>query len=313
MTRRTLFRAIGVAVSLACLSYFMVEAQKVWSSSKGAIDLAGMSRKMPLAAMFWIAAYLAFGGTWHYLLRLSGLRPSMSKSFGIYLTAQLAKYLPGNVAHHAGKIYLSVKHGLPASTVGVCMVVELVLAVLCAGVLAIPLLDLLLDRPSPPAHPIVLIALVLALFALVASAAVLVWRMPRLHAMREQLKGMLLVAKASGSMRFAAASVSCTLIGMILASISLLALCGLEQFDDYDKIVKGVALFCIAWIAGFLTPGAPAGLGTREAILVEGFRPIVGAELAIGATILLRLLSVSVDFFAFLLGVVLLRRSAHRT
>ena len=36
-------------------------------------------------------------------------------------------------------------------------------------------------------------------------------------------------------------------------------------------------IFATAWVAGFVTPGAPAGVGVREAALTVGLTPICGA------------------------------------
>ena len=63
-------------------------------------------------------------------------------------------------------------------------------------------------------------------------------------------------------------------------------------------------LFSLAWVAGFVTPGAPAGLGIRDAILVTGLSAVYGAGIAIGLTILLRMTTISGDGLSFASGIV---------
>ncbi len=63
-----------------------------------------------------------------------------------------------------------------------------------------------------------------------------------------------------------------------------------------------ISLFAIAWTAGVITPGAPSGLGIREAVLVVGLSPIAPAADAVLIAGLLRLLTVSGDVLFFLFG-----------
>ena len=63
-------------------------------------------------------------------------------------------------------------------------------------------------------------------------------------------------------------------------------------------------LFSLAWLVGFVTPGAPAGLGIRDAILVTGLSAVYGAGIAIGLTILLRIITIAGDGLSFGMGTV---------
>jgi uncharacterized membrane protein YbhN (UPF0104 family) len=70
-------------------------------------------------------------------------------------------------------------------------------------------------------------------------------------------------------------------------------------------IVAATGVFTVAWTAGFLTPGAPAGLGVREAILVLGFTPLYGEAAAIGMAGALRIVSVIGDGLSFGIGLLI--------
>jgi uncharacterized membrane protein YbhN (UPF0104 family) len=71
-----------------------------------------------------------------------------------------------------------------------------------------------------------------------------------------------------------------------------------------------VSLYSVAWIAGVLTPGLPAGLGVREAILVQGLSPLLGATEALGSALLFRLLTTLADAIVFGIGMLMLRLAA---
>ena len=65
-------------------------------------------------------------------------------------------------------------------------------------------------------------------------------------------------------------------------------------------------LFGVAWIAGYLVPGAPGGLGVREAVMLLLFAPMVGPGVAVGISISMRVANMLGDGLAFLCGM------AHR-
>ncbi|KJV31636.1 lysylphosphatidylglycerol synthase domain-containing protein [Luteibacter yeojuensis] len=61
--------------------------------------------------------------------------------------------------------------------------------------------------------------------------------------------------------------------------------------------------FCaIAWLAGYLLPGAPAGLGVREGVLLALLAPTTGESTAIALGITLRLGATIADIMAFAAG-----------
>jgi hypothetical protein len=88
------------------------------------------------------------------------------------------------------------------------------------------------------------------------------------------------------------------LYGLIL---DLLALFVFGVSESHLFLFTG--LFAIAWLSGFITPGAPAGLGVREFLLALLLRPFLGEAVAINLTLLVRFLHVLADGLAFTMGV----------
>ena len=60
-----------------------------------------------------------------------------------------------------------------------------------------------------------------------------------------------------------------------------------------------IAAFSLAWAAGFLTPGAPAGLGVREAALVAALGGLLGEPTVLLAALALRVVTVLGDTLFF--------------
>ena len=88
-------------------------------------------------------------------------------------------------------------------------------------------------------------------------------------------------------------------------ALDMLARGSLEVADSHFTLLTGV--FAVAWVAGYVTPGAPGGLGVREAILIAGLGPIYGPGTAAALALIVRVCSVVADGLGFLSGLVLRR------
>ena len=74
-------------------------------------------------------------------------------------------------------------------------------------------------------------------------------------------------------------------------------------FDEEIRSFTIIAgMFAAAWLAGFLAPGAPAGLGIREVLLVQVLSLAYPDPTALGATMILRVVTTLGDATAFVIG-----------
>jgi len=65
-----------------------------------------------------------------------------------------------------------------------------------------------------------------------------------------------------------------------------------------------IGLFALSWLAGFLTPGAPSGLGIREAMMLLFLGGLVDESVLLTAIVLHRAMGVVGDVFVYGLGLV---------
>ena len=70
-----------------------------------------------------------------------------------------------------------------------------------------------------------------------------------------------------------------------------------KSIEISDRIVaaKVTIIFSIAWVAGFIIPGAPGGIGVREAVIIFFLTPIIGEAESITVSIGLRLVTLLGD------------------
>ena len=62
-----------------------------------------------------------------------------------------------------------------------------------------------------------------------------------------------------------------------------------------------IGLYSFSWMIGFITPGAPAGLGIREVLISSLLKGIVGEQIIITSVIIFRIITITGDIIAFFL------------
>lgn len=298
MISRRSAHLIGAVVSLICLGFF---ARTVAAYAGSIASIAAEAWwQLPLALPLYAAGYLASAAAWVRILRVLGGTTTLRTGAAILWTAQFGKYLPGNVGHHVGRVAIAGRFGLAAGIVVKSMALEMGLVVALIVLFAIPSVGNLLERLEMK-------WLFTAAAFVSVILGVLLWyrwmRGPASAAARGivPLIGPMLVktwlpvvAVLAGAIILTGASLVPLTLGLAVEPLGALHI---------------VSLFCVAWLAGFVVPGAPAGLGVRELILAEGLAPMIGHDQAVMAALLFRLLTVVADLIAFVAGVLLLKYS----
>jgi uncharacterized membrane protein YbhN (UPF0104 family) len=101
---------------------------------------------------------------------------------------------------------------------------------------------------------------------------------------------------------------------ILAALLSFYALCGfllwtlagaLGRASDAAPWTTLTGAFATAWLAGFLSPGVPAGLGVREAVLLLLLPPAMGDAATVSVTLAMRLTTTLGDLLFFCVAQVL--------
>jgi len=283
VTRQAKFLAYlgGTALLILSLVYVGASIIRNW----GSVEQARLhSIPWLLAAMaIYAISHLTTGLSWPLAIRQLGQRISVRDGLRIGLVAQIGKYLPGNIAHYAGRGVLAKRLGIPLRVSGIATAIELGSALTAAMLLAAA--GLLLDpRTLAWLPPISTSSAAILMAATIALAAMAVW----------------LLRKGSHPALLAAPTL-CLAASFGLSSLSV---CALAYALGFAPIPVPVAIgaFSLAWAAGFVVPGAPAGIGVREATLLALLSPIIGTGPAVTVAIAHRLVTAAVDALAALVG-----------
>jgi len=313
MNSNKFLHGFGVLLATSAVFWFgfqLVKYSSVFNSftSKGAV-FAG------LGVLVYSASALVSGSAWYFLLRSVGeYRIQLRQALSICFLSQAGKYIPGNIAQHIGRVALAKRHDLGMRNTLFTMFLETVWVVAIAALLALVVV-MSIGRSFYEGIPYIPHWWVLAgvIFVAILGPVAAGWLFDKAAAWWAQRKNLEIELVRIPSLRtFWLVNllylVNYLLLGILL-HIIVHQIFGKEQSD----ILLLSAVFAVAWVAGFLTPGAPAGLGVREIVLVAILTPIFETETAVGVAAVLRVVTVLGDGLVFLGGLVLERVSFSET
>jgi len=220
------------------------------------------------------AANLFLSVAWRKLLLYFAIQIPLLQAIRLFGLSQLAKYVPGNIFHLAGRQALGMAAGLPAKVLAKSAVWELG-GFVVAGVLFAPIVAPLVLEP---------ISVWLSLGGF-AAALLCAWLVVR---------------------RMFAATVSNALLAqccfLAISGVIFVAILALvsPQSCSAPLIPALCGAYIISWLAGFVTPGAPAGVGVRELVLLFLLKGLVLEADLLLAVVLGRVVTVLGDFLFFL-------------
>lgn len=225
-----------------------------------------------LAIVYALAnSFLAFA--WKSILKSFLVTISQACALKIFGLSQLAKYLPGNIFHLAGRQALGMAHGISGIALVKSAIWELGLIATVGSLFAI----LVIPLTYPTLNQFLfnsLFIFVIAIFGWIVSKSL----------SREILIAYILY-----------------LIFLIISGAIFAGIVTLISDSTYAiNYVYVVSAFVIAWIAGLFTPGAPAGIGVRELVLLFLLKGMIADADILLAVVIGRLVTVVGDLFFYL-------------
>lgn len=301
-------KLLGLLLTVIATLYFIAFAIKHIGSLPNLQWNWKMYSSFGATTVLYSTVTLTGGYAWFLLLRSVKEPAGFSKAALIFALSQFAKYLPGNVGHHVGRVVLAKSYGMNAQRVILTMVIEAGWVIVSASVVALVSLlmtgqTLLKFMPQvPSAWQILGVAVVAAAIPLLGLWAIKKW----IHGSSKKPSGIEDVAIPGIGVLL-----SCSLLfilNFIVVGVTIDILAQSVFNMPQSRFLPLTGLFAVAWISGFIVPGAPAGLGIREAILVTGLGPLYGSGVAVGISVALRVVTTLGDGLAF--GVAILARKS---
>ncbi|QNA99271.1 hypothetical protein [Massilia sp. Se16.2.3] len=264
----------GGALALVGIAFVGLRLDAYWRDLAFSAITPGGWCVMALLAFVYGAANILLALAWWHLLRHLEAVASRTGAIRIYGLSQLAKYVPGNIFHLAGRQALGMAAGIAPVPLAKSIGWELG-SIAIAGALSGPLVLPLILPGFPVAAGVALALLAAALLAVPVGR--LGGPQARLALLWQTL--FLLVS----------AAVFVSLLGAVAGGAGLKT--------GYWLPVGSAYVF--AWLVGLVTPGAPAGVGVREMLLLFLLHGLVSEEQLLLAVLLGRMVTVVGDVLFF--------------
>jgi len=263
-------RLFGWLVALAMAGYFVWFLMETFRTQ----DLSAMT-SLPvliatlLTALLYCSIIPISGVAWSRLLSREGDPWPAARLAAIMAVAQMGKYVPGNIAQIAGRVTLSLRDGMKLRAFTVSMVYETFLTAAASTIVG---LGLYLLSPTGLMHlPRGDLWVVISAVAAAACAVIVLAFGPsllpssiRTYGTISPLLDMIGPPPRPSAIAgaFIAYGANYLLIGVGIWCIGLAL--GVTTPRSYALLTGA---FALAWVLGYITPGAPAGVGVREGML----------------------------------------------
>lgn len=245
---------------------------------------------------------------WVFLLR------ELSRNFklpikllvSVYAKSNLGKYLPGNVMHYIARNVLTKNYQLSHRIIATSSFIEVALTLISAALLLISItflstIDVNIDSYNQYFSYKYLFLVLCILFAFITPIYIFRKKLSLdVKNIKLSLPGLsvLLLAMSGYIVIYLILGISQLLIMVIFDDI---------EFTSYDYW-NILFVFIFSWTIGFIVPGAPGGIGVREAIFILLLSQNYPEQAVIFVAILYRLINISGDVLFYLMTNKSLRR-----
>lgn len=296
MKKPTIVQIASLAIIL--LSFWFI-GEKLWVHHNwlrtSAINLELIVIVFVCAIIYGTSEFL-LSAAWRRLLIWCGHKDiSVYLCHAIYGKTQIAKYIPGNVFHVAGRHILGSRAGVKHIVLAGAAIYEIL------GLLTISVLIGFggmvifgIENIYLPSYQIILILLVTIVMSILVTAVT-----PYLMSLR----GIILTHHGVwDSIRNLCKVYFLYFMFFLIAGLLLVFIVNIFLDMNFIIAAKIIAIFSIAWVAGFIVPGAPGGIGVREAVIIFLITPIIGEAQGIAVAVALRFVTLIGDVWFLIIS-----------
>lgn len=300
---RLAWRTAGWLVAAALVGYFLWFAGNTLDfRGLEAIASPSVIAALLIAASLYATIIPVSAWAWAILLARQGEAWRVSLLAVVLGRVQLAKYLPGNVAQHAGRAMLSLRNGMGGRAFAVTVVQENVLAT--AASVLVGVLALAISAPGIAQLPDGARSWLLGAGILFAVAVLLLasFDLPpdRLALSPSRFERMLGHLGGLPGGRVVLPALAAYVLNYLVIGLGLWIVARAAGMPAALDLAIVTAVFSLAWLLGFLAPGAPAGLGVREGIMVLLLAGIIPDADALAFVLLARVVTLAGDAIIYL-------------
>lgn len=238
---------------------------------------------------------------------LSGKKIPFSSAMPVYTKSNVYKYLPGNVFQYVGRNKLAFDMNISHVDVACATIFDILFCVFWTGVIAAVLLG---GRIAGLLGKYGVKFLAVGTVGAISAAAVLIFVRIRFGDKIKEYLSRYSKAFRKENRKSLMAGIFYYLVSNIVSAAMYFACMRLVMGSSVSlgELTALTGAFMFAWIIGFITPGAPGGIGIRESVMIfvcgEAYQ-----ERIILFVLVTRLASIIADLAAFAVGQIRSKRT----
>lgn len=298
-------RYFGIALSVGGLLVFCLALVRDPDAVLAAASRPSFGYALLVSTVVIFVSLLLSTLNWHILLSVFDRDKPLGLVGSIFLVTQIGKYLPGNVGHLIGRAATLKSYEVSIGASSKAMLIEVVVLLMTGMAIVIAFLAgwllAIFDGIAHSGYVAVVVSAVVIVGFVVGSVA------GRFQARLRRFFWQLWIDLIASRKRLAVVA---------LIDIVNFALNGLALFFSsrllFPEIPTGfiacLGIAAASFLAGYVTPGAPGGIGVREATTILLIGPKIGAGEAALVALAVRLAATIADLIGFAVGAAMLQR-----
>ncbi len=233
---------------------------------------------------------------------LSGTNIPMKDALPVYTKSNLMKYVPGNIFQYVGRNQLAADLKISHVDVACATVLDIVCSMVTPLLLIVVLMGKNMMELIRTYSTNFLLVLGAGIAVLVLLFLLLRWKfrepLQRYFEKYRKLLNRKILIRVLG--------VFLLYVAQYIISTAMYAVPAVFLFDvPAEKLGLFLGTYLFSWIIGFITPGAPGGIGIREAVMMLMCGSFLDTNTIMLYAVTMRLISTFGDIAAFLVGLLL--------
>lgn len=302
---KTIAKIIGKVVTILSVVFVVIAITKLDIN----FNLISRAKPMHILRVCFISSLLIcfaeylMALAWKYLLDFfSGKHSRYKDAACVYAKANIGKYLPGNVMHYIERNLFATNLGLKQKDIIFSTIIE---------VIGITSISIILSLVFAYNHLKNVLLELVSFRMMIFFGGISIIAFLLTHLIYVKKKDYILIFLKNRSPKefikvLIHISAVYTLFLVFGAAIMMFLLYSLYEFPLTFANISLIGIsYTIAWVLGFVVPGAPGGIGIREFVLLFLLGNTFPSDISMTAILLHRLITILGDFEAYVITFIL--------
>jgi len=231
---------------------------------------------------------------------LSSVSVPFKEAVSVYTKSNILKYLPGNVFQYVGRNDLANRMGIRHTDVAFATVLEIIMMVFSALLLSVVFLQGAVMEIFITYRDTFIMLGMIAFVVIILGIIIVILRF------KDKFRAFLTRFFNIFKKKNIFSVIGCVLyyvISTFILSLSYMIVLVfiLKQDISTDIFVYICGAYTLSWLIGFITPGAPAGIGIKEAVMMAITGEVLNQEAIVLSLVVLRVLTIFGDVMGFVI------------